>query len=91
METHDDFLVAMTDSTLDKDKKHKLMNEIKVLLELKENHPSNKTCNMEELDNTKLDHRVERSHPSLPCLSADVGIEFAPTRGRFAVANRYVF
>ena len=86
LKTQTSFLSALKDSTLEKDKKLKLQEEIKKMLE---EHEQNIIMDfVREKDNTILAHKLQRSHPTLPCLSSDVNIDFAPSRGRFAVANR---
>jgi len=88
LEIQNKFIEAVNDSTLDKDKIKKLEEEIRKILESAEQNPNSTTKGITEVDNTIVHHKVARPHPDMPFLSADVSIESAPTRGRFAVANR---
>ena len=86
LEIQSKFIEAVNDSSLDKDKKKKIEDEIRKILESAK-HNLNPTTK-QEIDNTIVHHKLERSHPDMPFLSADVDIEVAPTRGRFAVAKK---
>ena len=71
---------------MEEDKKLKLQDEIQKIID---NHQQNNMIDIvEENDNKILGHRIEKAPPALPCLSSNVSIDFAPSRGRFAVANR---
>jgi hypothetical protein len=86
LKTQSKFIEAVKDSTLDKDKKNKIEDEIRKILESAKHNPNPTT--KQEINNTIVHHKLERSHPDMPFLSADVDIEVAPTRGRFAVAKK---
>ena len=86
LETQSKFIEAVNESTLDKDKKKEVEDEIRKILESAKHNPNPTT--KQGIDNTIVHHKLERSQPDIPFLSADVGIEFAPTRGRFAAAKK---
>ena len=82
------FLLAVKDSTLEEDKKCKIENEIQALMKALEHETPDLTNPGKEVDDNLLKHKLGKSHSNLPFLSVDVDIEFEPTRGRFAVANK---
>ena len=81
-------ILAVKESTLDEEKKCKIENEIQALLEGLENDTIKKTNIGKEIDNKIVKHTLNKSHSYLPSLSVNVDIEFDPSRGRFAVANK---
>ena len=81
-------ILAVKESTLDEEKKCKIENEIQALLESLENDTIKKTNTGKEIDNKIVKHTLKKSHSYLPSLSINVDIEFDPSRGRFAVANK---
>ena len=83
------FIMALKDSTLDEEKKCKLENDIQALLEGLENDTLKITAVGKETNEKINTHTLGKSHSYLPSLSVNVDIEFEPSRGRYAVANRY--
>ena len=83
-----DLILAVQESTLDEEKKCKIENEMQALLEDLENDTT-KTANPgKKIDNKIVKPTLDKSHSYLPSLSVNVDIEFDPSRGRFAVANK---
>ena len=83
------FIMALKDSTLDEEKKCKLENDIQALLEGLESDTLKITAVGKEPNEKINTHTLGKSHSYLPSLSVNVDIEFEPSRGRYAVANRY--
>jgi len=82
------FILAVKDSTLDEEKKCKLENDIQTLLDGLESDMLKITTTEKEMDDKITMHTLGKSHSYLPSLSVNVDIEFEPSRGRFAVANK---
>ena len=86
-DTRSNFILAVKDSALDEERKCKIENDIQALLESLESD-TNKRTTGKEIDGKIIKHTLGKSHSYLPSLSVNVDIEFEPTRGRFAVANK---
>ena len=87
-DTRSEFIIAISDSSLDEKKKCVLENEIQEILESLENNTFEKTMKNIPIEVVQTDvHSLGKSHSFLPCLSDQIEIEYDPRRGRFAVAS----
>ena len=82
----DTYIEALEDSALEKEKRGLLIVEIKSLCNSSSINDSE--VRKDKLDEPLSNHEVKRIHPVFKSLSADVEINYSPSRGRFAVAKR---
>lgn len=87
-DTRSDFILALKDSTLDEVKRCKTENEIQAMLDDLDIGTTKEIKVDKKLEYKMSQHALGDSHAFLPCLSSNVDIEYDPTRGRFAVANK---
>jgi len=87
-DTRSNLILAVKESSLDEEKQCKIENEIQSLLEDLENDKVKTTNPRKETCEKINKHNLGKSHSFLPALTVNVDVEFEPSRGRFAVANK---
>ena len=88
LDTRSSFILSLNDCKLDDKKKCAMENEVQDILEALERPCEVPVKDVPFVAPEVASERLEQGHDFLPRLSDKVEVEYDPTRGRFAVANK---